>query len=149
MLLRPSRSQEADADAIRRAEESLRSIEAGGLPLAARERLAKLRGEGPGFYSTDLTTQEFLLLRQSGFRPITQVMGSCFYNVGWQYTPGGFGYGFGRAARSSSSTRRTQAWQEARRLALSPARRGGPARRRRRRRRRADRARRATSGRAG
>ena len=106
------------ADAAQRAAASLAAIEAGGLPLAARERLAKL-GEAPaGFYSTDLTTSEFLLLREAGFRPITQVMGSCFYNVGWQYTPGGFGYGFG-SGQIFELDAPTQAWQEARRLALS------------------------------
>jgi uncharacterized protein YbjQ (UPF0145 family) len=106
------------ADAAQRAAESLAAIEAGGLPLAARDRLAKLGEAGPGFYSTDLTTNEFLLLRQTGFRPITQVMGSCFYNVGWQYTPGGYGYGF-TSGQIFELDAPTQAWQEARRLALS------------------------------
>jgi uncharacterized protein YbjQ (UPF0145 family) len=32
--------------------------------------------------------QEYLLTRQVGFRPISQVMGSSVYHVGWQSTPG-------------------------------------------------------------
>jgi uncharacterized protein YbjQ (UPF0145 family) len=133
-------------DAARRAEESLRAIEAGGLPLAAQERLANLRTEG-GASTSDLSTAEFLLVRQAGFRPVSQVMGTCFYRVGWQYLPGerapGNYYKEGQATPGSpyaggfeydSSGRRiysgaafgqvfeldteTQAWQEARRLAL-------------------------------
>jgi uncharacterized protein YbjQ (UPF0145 family) len=103
-------------EAASRAAESVRAIEAGGLPLAARDRLTKLAQEKPGFFSSDLTTNEFLLMRQAGFRPITQVMGSCFYNVGWQYTPGGYGFMSGQIFELDAPT---QAWQEARRLALS------------------------------
>src|SRR5580658_2662318 len=77
----------AEQDAPARAEESVRAIEAGGLPLAARERLASLRASG-GSYTSDLSTSEFLLIRQAGFKPVSQVMGSCFYHVGWQYMPG-------------------------------------------------------------
>jgi uncharacterized protein YbjQ (UPF0145 family) len=103
-------------DAAQRAAESLRAVEAGGLPLAARDRLAKVGRQTSGSYSTDLSTNEFLLLRQTGFRPITQVMGSCFYNVGWQYMPGGYGFMSGQVFELDVPTK---AWQEARRLALS------------------------------
>ncbi|HEY4346496.1 MAG TPA: heavy metal-binding domain-containing protein [Gaiellaceae bacterium] len=99
-----------------RAAESLRAVEAGGLPLSARDRLAKLGQAPPGFYTSDLTTAEFLLVREAGFRPVTQVMGSCFYNVGWQYMPGGYGFRGGQVFELDAPT---QAWQEARRLALS------------------------------
>jgi uncharacterized protein YbjQ (UPF0145 family) len=77
-----------DPQAAARAAESLRVIEAGGLPPAARERLASLRGGRQGFFTSALSTQEFLLVRQGGFTPVSQVMGSCFYHVGRQYTPG-------------------------------------------------------------
>ena len=103
-------------EAAQRAAESLLAVEAGGLPLAARERLAKVGQQTSGAYSTDLSTNEFLLLRQTGFRPITQVMGSCFYNVGWQYMPGGYGYTGSQIFELDAPT---QAWQEARRLAIS------------------------------
>ena len=136
-----------DRDEIARAQESLRVIEAGGLPLAARERLANLRAAG-GSYTSDLSTSEFLLIRRAGFKPIAQVMGSCFYHVGWQYMPGqrapgsyapdgqttsrnpyaaGFEYdSFARRVYSGASfgqvfelDTETQAWQDARQLALS------------------------------
>jgi uncharacterized protein YbjQ (UPF0145 family) len=74
-------------DARRRADESLRSIEAGGLPPAAAARLAGLREHG-GSFTSDLSAAEFKLVRQAGFRPLAQVMGSCFYRLGDQYKPG-------------------------------------------------------------
>ena len=106
-----------DPEAARRAEESLRAIEAGGIPLAAQERLERMSGGGSRFFTSDLTTSEFLLLREAGFRPLTQVMGSCFYNLGWQYMPAGYSYyGQGQIFELDAQT---EAWQEARRLALS------------------------------
>jgi uncharacterized protein YbjQ (UPF0145 family) len=74
------------AVAEQRAEESRRRIEAGGLPLAAEERLRQLASSdaGAGVFSSDLSVQEFSLLAGLGVRPLTQVMGSSIYNVGWQ-----------------------------------------------------------------
>jgi uncharacterized protein YbjQ (UPF0145 family) len=111
-------------DAERRAAASLRSIEKGGLPIAAQERLAKLSAGGTRFFTSDLTTNEFLLARQAGFRPLTQVMGSCFYQVGWQWLPGssaGWGGGlrsYGTQGETWELETETEAWNEARRLAL-------------------------------
>jgi uncharacterized protein YbjQ (UPF0145 family) len=46
-------------------------------------------------------------------------MGSCFYNIGWQYMPVGYGYyGQGRGQIVELEAQ-TEAWQEARRLAFS------------------------------
>jgi uncharacterized protein YbjQ (UPF0145 family) len=77
---------EAAAQAGERAEESLRRVQAGGLPLAAEERLRQLASSpgGPQVFSSDLSVQEFSLLAGFGVRPLTQVMGSSIYNVGWQ-----------------------------------------------------------------
>lgn len=112
-----ARAKRPDPEAVRRAEESVRAIEAGGIPLAAQERLTKLREGGSGFFTSDLTTNEFLLIRQAGFRPVTQVMGSCFYNVGWQNIPlGGWGYSGGGTFEMEVQSK---AWNEARRLAFS------------------------------
>jgi uncharacterized protein YbjQ (UPF0145 family) len=107
-----------DAEETRRAEESVRAIEAGGIPLQAQERLNKLREGGSGFFTSDLTTNEFLLTRQAGFRPVTQVMGSCFYNVGWQNVPMGGYWGYSAGGVMELDVQ-TEAWNEARRLALS------------------------------
>jgi uncharacterized protein YbjQ (UPF0145 family) len=138
------RGRRVDPETARRAEASFRAIERGELPLVAQERLAS-RG-GP--YTSDLSTAEFLLLRQAGFRPVAQVMGSCVYRTGFQYMPGtrrpmsyvpegqstsgsmqssGFEYdSFGRRVYRNATFGQvfeldtaTEAWQEARRLALS------------------------------
>lgn len=77
--------RERDAVAQQRAEESRQRIMDGGLPLAAEERLRELAaGGGAGVFSSDLSVQEFSALAGFGVRPITQVMGSSIYNVGWQ-----------------------------------------------------------------
>jgi len=112
-----------DDGGAERAAASLRAIEAGGLPLPAQERLQALRSGHAGFFTSDLTTNEFLLAREGGFRPLTQVMGSCFYHVGWQWLPGaGMGWGTGMLAFGRGETyeleTETEAWNEARRLAL-------------------------------
>ena len=66
-----------------------------------------------------------MLTRQAGFRPLTQVMGSCFYRTGWQSYPwGGGGLGFGGMSWGGGDgetielEQQTEAWNEARRLAL-------------------------------
>jgi uncharacterized protein YbjQ (UPF0145 family) len=114
----------ADDDAAARAEASLRSIEAGGLPLPAQERLRRLREGGARFFTSDLSANELLLVREGGFRPLTQVMGSCFYHVGYQWLPmsqTGFGaWTTGRWQEGQTVELETQseAWNEARGLAL-------------------------------
>ncbi|MDQ6661634.1 MAG: heavy metal-binding domain-containing protein, partial [Chloroflexota bacterium] len=65
------------------AEASRRSLEAGGLPVQAQRRLTE---ENHRLFTSDLSTDEFLLTRDAGYEPISQVMGSSIYQVGWQYT---------------------------------------------------------------
>ncbi|MDQ2759655.1 MAG: heavy metal-binding domain-containing protein [Actinomycetota bacterium] len=79
-------AQEATEVAQQRAVQSLAQIEAGGLPVAAQERLRQLAAiEGkPELFSSDLSVQEFTLLAGLHVQPLTQVMGSSIYNVGWQ-----------------------------------------------------------------
>ena len=87
LFRRPAR---ADPAAEQRAEESERRLAAGGLPVAASERLAALATGGAAFGS-DLEGSEYALLGRLGITPITLVMGSSIYHVGWQ---GGMGYTF-------------------------------------------------------
>jgi uncharacterized protein YbjQ (UPF0145 family) len=96
---------------------SLASLEAGGLPLAAQERLEALRRGGSRFFTSDLSTSEFLLARQAGFRPLTQVMGSSVYHVGWQWMPFASSWQFPQGGAAELDVQ-TEAWNEARRLAL-------------------------------
>jgi uncharacterized protein YbjQ (UPF0145 family) len=79
------RAEQAEV-AEQEAEESRRRIEAGGLPVAAEACLRELASsEGkPRLFTSDLSVHEFTLLAGYGVRPLTQVMGSSIYSVGWQ-----------------------------------------------------------------
>lgn len=125
-----SRRPDADPEADRRAQESLRAIEAGGIPLEAQARLDELRRRG-SFFTSDLSVPEFLVAKEAGFHPISQVMGSSFYRVGWQRMPGSLGFGAQAAGglgpgswagygpgQTVELETQTEAWNEARRLAL-------------------------------
>src|SRR5947209_13883000 len=72
--------------ALQEAENSRRSIEAGGLPIQAQRRLSEETAAGHPLFSSDLSTNEFLLARKQGYIALSQVMGSSIYHVGWQYT---------------------------------------------------------------
>ncbi len=62
-----------------------------GLPDAAVRRLQEMRGEGPKpkLFTSDLSVNEFLLVKQAGFEPLGLVMGSSIYHIGFQI-PGAF-----------------------------------------------------------
>lgn len=100
-----------------RAEASRVSIAQGGLPLNAVDRLteqAKKNREGKPFFTSDLSPNELLLTRECGFEPVGQVMGSCVYQVGWQYLPQSvWGYSSGELEMMTASQ------IEARNLAFS------------------------------
>jgi uncharacterized protein YbjQ (UPF0145 family) len=66
--------------------ESLARVEAGGIPLGAERRLREL-GEQGGSFTSDLSVGDFALCHQLGLRPLSQVMGSSIYQVGYQQTP--------------------------------------------------------------
>lgn len=68
------------------AEASRQSLEAGGLPLKAQKRLHEEMEAGHPLFTSDLTAKELLLTRQQNYQPLSQVMGSSIYHVGWQYT---------------------------------------------------------------
>jgi uncharacterized protein YbjQ (UPF0145 family) len=80
--------REDDERSAERAAASLTQIEDGHIPLAAKERLAQfaLAGTGPAAFSSDLAVNEWSALARLGVTPITQVMGSSIYRVGWQPT---------------------------------------------------------------
>lgn len=65
---------------------SQRELEGGGLPLKAQQRLREEMAANHPLFSSDLSVNEFLLTREQGYRPLSQVMGSAIYQVGWQYT---------------------------------------------------------------
>ncbi|GHO92001.1 hypothetical protein KSF_020490 [Reticulibacter mediterranei] len=96
------------------AEASRRSLEAGGLPLKATQRLSEEMVAGHPLFTSDLSVNELLLTRQRGYQPLSQVMGSSIYHVGWQYTRQ---YGWGTS--SQELTTLSQAHQHAAMLALA------------------------------
>ena len=69
-----------------RDQESLERLSQGHIPLAAADRLATLATAGgpPSPFSSDLSVSEFALLHSLGIVPVTLVMGSSIYQVGWQ-----------------------------------------------------------------
>src|SRR5207249_3905135 len=66
------------------AEASRRSLEAGGLPIQAQRRLRAEMAAGHPTFSSDLSSKEFSLTHHLGYTPLSQVMGSSLYHVGWQ-----------------------------------------------------------------
>ncbi|HTR52027.1 MAG TPA: heavy metal-binding domain-containing protein [Kofleriaceae bacterium] len=61
---------------------SISAVAAGGIPLRARERLAEEAGPSKRLFTSDLGVAEFLLARDAGCEPISQVMGSSIFHVG-------------------------------------------------------------------
>src|SRR2546429_8285774 len=56
------------------------------LPTHARERLDIMRGDAThkALFTSDLSVNEFLLVRQAGFDPLGLVVGSSIYHIGIQ-----------------------------------------------------------------
>jgi uncharacterized protein YbjQ (UPF0145 family) len=83
-----------DSQQEREQAESLARIEAGHIPLAAERRLDKLREGGAGSFTSDLSINGFALCDQLGLTPLSQVMGSSIYQMGYQeaWGPSAGGY---------------------------------------------------------
>jgi uncharacterized protein YbjQ (UPF0145 family) len=82
-----------------------------GLPEDAMRRLAEMRpGQATSLFTSDLSVNEFLLVREAGFRPLGLVLGSSIYHVGFQR---------GRWSQNQELETLTQAMYHARELAMS------------------------------
>jgi uncharacterized protein YbjQ (UPF0145 family) len=82
-----------------------------GIPEDAMRRLAEMRpGEPGGLFTSDLSVNEFLLVREAGFRPLGLVLGSSIYHVGLQ---------IGRWSQNMELDTLSQAMYHARELAMS------------------------------
>jgi uncharacterized protein YbjQ (UPF0145 family) len=56
-----------------------------GIPQDALRRLSAMRpGQETSMFTSDLSVNEFLLVREAGFRPLGLVFGSSIYHVGFQ-----------------------------------------------------------------
>ena len=82
-----------------------------GVPQDAMKRLAELRPGKPGsIFTSDLSVNEFLLVRECGFRPLGLVLGSSIYHVGLQV---------GRWGKNQELDVLSQAMYHARELAMT------------------------------
>jgi len=56
-----------------------------GIPESGRERIARMKQDvARGFFTSDLSVNEFLLVKQAGFEPLGLVLGSSIYHIGFQ-----------------------------------------------------------------
>jgi uncharacterized protein YbjQ (UPF0145 family) len=56
-----------------------------GIPESGRDRIERMKKEvARGFFTSDLSVNEFLLVKQSGFEPLGLVLGSSIYHIGFQ-----------------------------------------------------------------
>jgi len=95
-----------------RQQQDIERIAAGGIPAAAEERLRTLGAESGQAFTSDLSVPEFALTRRVGLEPITQVLGSSVYHVGWQFMGGGW------YSTSQELTVLSDAYNDCRRRAL-------------------------------
>jgi uncharacterized protein YbjQ (UPF0145 family) len=82
-----------------------------GIPEDAMRRLAEMKPGQPGaLFTSDLSVNEFLLVREAGFRPLGLVLGSSIYHVGLQV---------GRWSQNMELDTLSQAMYQARELAMT------------------------------
>ena len=82
-----------------------------GVPQDAIARLAELRpGHAGSIFTSDLSVNEFLLVREAGFRPLGLVLGTSIYHVGLQ---------IGRWGKNQELDVLSQAMYHARELAMT------------------------------
>src|SRR5947209_5142135 len=56
-----------------------------GIPESGRHRIERMKKDAQrGFFTSDLSINEFLLVKQSGFEPLGLVLGSSIYHIGFQ-----------------------------------------------------------------
>jgi len=82
------------------------------LPAHAHERLNAMRNDAThrGLFTSDLSVNEFLLVREAGFDPVGLVIGSSIYHIGYQWASWN---------QNQEMTVLTQAMYHARELAMT------------------------------
>jgi len=82
-----------------------------GIPEAGRARVERMkRAAAKGFFTSDLSPNEHLVVRQAGFEPLGLVLGSSIYHIGFQQS---------NWKRSQEMGTLTQAMYHARELAMT------------------------------
>src|ERR1700710_2370377 len=79
-----------------------------GIPEAGRERLARMKDKS--LFTSDMSVNEFLLVRAAGFEPLGLVVGSSIYHIGFQA---------GSWSKNQEMDVLTQAMYHARELAMT------------------------------
>jgi uncharacterized protein YbjQ (UPF0145 family) len=106
---------EQPTPAVEDAPAALERIEQGGISLAA-ERRQQAAGSGEHAFASELSVAAFALCHRLGLEPISQVMGSSVYQVGYQ--PASWPMMMSGGVITELETL-SQAWNEARRRALN------------------------------
>jgi uncharacterized protein YbjQ (UPF0145 family) len=88
-LKRDDDSQQGQGQDVASAEAphaaSYQSGSMAGIPASGLERIERMKQEvARGFFTSDLSVNEFLLVKQSGFEPLGLVLGSSIYHIGYQ-----------------------------------------------------------------
>jgi uncharacterized protein YbjQ (UPF0145 family) len=82
-----------------------------GVPEDAMRRLSEMKpGKRGSLFTSDLSVNEFLLVREAGFRPLSLVLGTSIYHVGFQ---------FRQWSKNQELETLTQAMYHARELAMT------------------------------
>lgn len=107
---------------LERPEQSIRALEAGGLPLDAVERLQKQRNRQntpQHLWTSDLSVNELSLTHDCGFEPLGQVLGASTYHVGFQWRTQLWRDGVWQNGTAYELDVVSHAFHQARQLALS------------------------------
>jgi uncharacterized protein YbjQ (UPF0145 family) len=65
--------------------DSYQSGSLAGIPESGRQRIERMKEDvARGFFTSDLSINEFLLVKQAGFDPLGLVLGSSIYHIGFQ-----------------------------------------------------------------
>src|ERR1700753_332258 len=79
----PARQDVATADAPHAAQYESGSL--AGIPASGLERIERMKKDAQrGFYTSALSVNEFLLVKESVFEPVGLVLGSSIYHIGFQ-----------------------------------------------------------------
>src|ERR671937_236148 len=55
-----------------------------GIPNQGLDRIRRMQAVESGFFTSDLSVNEFLMVKEAGFEPIGMVVGSSIYHIGYQ-----------------------------------------------------------------
>lgn len=81
-----------------------------GIPQLGMDRVNRMEQAGGGFFTSDLSVNEFLMVKEAGFDPVGLVVGSSIYHIGYQS---------GNFNQNMELTVLSQAMYAARELAMS------------------------------